>query len=238
MMLGSINNKRYNASSAGNISRSYPIIPLWLRDTYGRIQPEPIYNLEGPLEENRSSEEAAYRSHSRGISNSDLFLNGGDIFGYINKNKSLCINRSGSNGPGGPGANEPGFNQVITIVIHSLRDLYWNYRAMLSPDQLVQLNMAMDEPLSTFKNIYDYKSLEKFRDMTDTPLYQMFGTITPYSVLYIPVRNFIETINNNEPIQIALDNIGIIIQLDYQQFDFWNFDTQSIVNKIDLSLCK
>jgi hypothetical protein len=199
------------------INQQSRIIPIWLRDTYARIQSDSLYDLKGYNEENVNSEMGARDSLSKGISKSDLFLSGGDVFIYLNRNldHGVC-------------------SQTVSIIIHGLRDLYWTNRSMLSIDELPLLQLAMRQPLPTFKNIFEYKSLEPFRDIINTPMYQLFGIITPYSVIHIPVRHFIESINRNEPIQAALTGTDIIIQLNYQPYDFWDFDTQSIINHINL----
>jgi len=197
--------------------KSSRIIPIWLRNTYVRVQPVPLYNLTGYYEENLNTEIAAKESLSKDISKSDLFISGGDVFSYLNKNldHGIC-------------------NQTINIIVQGLRDLYWNNRNMLYRNELTRLELAMKQPLPRFKNIFEYKSLQPFRDVINTKMFQLFGAITPFSVIHIPVRNFIEFINRNEPIQVTLTGTDITIQFNYQPYDFWDFDTQSMINYIDL----
>lgn len=196
------------------ISASPVIIPIWLRDTYAYVHPTPVYNLQGPFRENIHTEEAARQLLTKNI---NLFLSGADVFSYLNRNisKGVC-------------------NQTVTIVIHSLRDLYWNYRKILPHETVSNLEMAMREPLPTFKNVFEYKSIQQLSESIDLPQYQMFGTLTPFSVLHIPVRFFIESLNAGVPIQIALEDTNIIIQLDYEKFDFWDTITKSLIDYIDL----
>lgn len=198
------------------------IIPIWLRDTYAHVQSGPIYNLQGPLGENLTSGKEAKDSLSKGIEESNIFLSGADVFSYLNTriNKQLC-------------------NQTVTIVIRSLRDLYWDNRHSLPSDVLTELEIAMKEPLPTFKNMFEYKSMQNLSESIKLPLYQLFGTITPFSVLHIPVSYFIEALNAKVPIQIVLENTNIIIQLDYEQYDFWDIISESMVDYIDIkSRCK
>lgn len=204
--------------SNSNIS----IIPIWIRDTYAKIQPTPIYNLQGPLRENINSEIEAREALSQGIEKSNLFLSGADVFGYLNRNinRELC-------------------DQTVTIVIHSLRDLYWNNKQTLPREIVSNLEIALRDPLPTFKNVFEYISIQNLSESLDLPLYQMFGTITPFSVLHIPVTYFIEALNAKVPIQVALENTNIIIQLDYEQYDFWDTISESMVDYIDIqSRCK
>jgi hypothetical protein len=217
------------------------IIPIWLRDTFGQVQQSPIYNLHGEYVESIDTEDVAKALLIREISNrnvvqsdissfdvyqgsdSRLFLAGSDIFGDLVKNY----------------ANVSSCTQTVNIIIHSLRDLYWNNRHMLPAEEVKILEILMKFPLPKFKNIFDYDSLKSFRDTIGTPMYQLFGDITPFSVISIPVRHFIESINNNIPIQVQLSGTNIVIQLDYQPYDFWDFDSQSLVNYIDIgSTCK
>lgn len=203
------------------IARPVIVIPIWLRDTYARIHSEPIYHLQGPLNETSATEEAAIQSlqslPSVGLQ-SDLFFSGGDIFTQLSRNQSqagLC-------------------DQTITIVIHSLRDLYWNIRSVLSREETAQLEVALKQPLPRFKNIFEYSKFENARDRSPIPLYQMFGTITPFSVIHIPVKHFIEALNAKQPLQVILAATEVMIQLDYKDYDFWNPETQSLLTHIDI----
>lgn len=203
-------------------SSNFSIIPIWLRDTYARIQPTPIYNLYGPLRENVNTEEQAKELLIQGIEKSEIFLSGANVFGYLNRNlsKQIC-------------------NQTVTIVIHSLRDLYWNNRHTLPQEVVTNLEVALRDPLPTFKNMFEYESIQNLSESINLTLYQLFGTITPFSVLHIPVSYFIEALNAKVPIQIALENTNIIIQLDYEQYDFWDTISESMVDYVDLqSRCK
>jgi hypothetical protein len=194
-----------------------PIIPIWLRDTYAHVQDNPIYDLQGYFEEDRISEVAAYNQLNLDSNNfeANFFLRSSDIFTYISKHQDMC-------------------DRVITIVIHGLRDVYWDNRKLLPPDEVVELELAMRQPLPVFRNIFDYKSLAGLTDRIRTPLFQLFNTITPFSVINIPVRYFIESINMNAPIQVELMGTNIILQFDYEPYDFWDFSTQKLITHIDL----
>lgn len=199
------------------INKEPLIIPIWLRDTYVRTQPDLLYELNGFNEENRDTEIAAIDSLSQGITKSDLFLSGGDVFIYLNRNldHEVC-------------------SQTINIIIRNLHDLYWTNRDTLSEIQIRQLEIALKQPLPTFKNIFEYKSLDQLRNTINMPMFQLFGTITPFNVIYVPVIDFIESINKNEPIRAILPGTDIIIELHYQPYDFWDFDTNSLINHIDI----
>ena len=201
-----------------SITTSQNIIPIWLRDTYARVQPGPLFNMEGYHEQNRNTEIEAAKSLSEKSlpSGSNLFLRGSDIFLYLSKHQDdVC-------------------DYTVSIIIHALRDLYWANRYLLSEDEITQLDIATQTPLPSFKNIFEYSSLEKYGKIFNTPLFQLFGDITPYSVINIPVKHFIESININAPIQAQLVGTDIIIQLDYELYDFWDVDTESIINYVDL----
>jgi hypothetical protein len=194
------------------------IIPIWLRDTYARVQPEPLLHLEGHIEENRNTEIEAAKalSHQSLPTGENLFLRSSDIFAFLSKHAGdIC-------------------DQTVAIIIRGLRDLYWNNRFSLSDDELIQLDIATRKPLPSFKNVFEYSSLEKYRDIFNTPMFQLFGDITEYNVINVPVKYFIESLNNNVPIQAEILGTGIIIQFDYEMYDFWDPDTESIINHIDL----
>ena len=194
------------------------IIPIWLRDTYARVAAQPLYNLQGPFVEDITTEALARDEIVKGLTGSNLFISGGDVFGHLHRTltDATC-------------------NDVITIVIRGLRDLYWNHRDTLPPDELSQLDLSMRQPLPSFKNIFEYRSLAPLREVMNIPMYQAFGTITSYSVVHIPVRHFIQAINMNAPIDIALQDTNVIIRLDYESYDFWDFETESLVKYIDLN---
>lgn len=192
--------------------REIVTIPIWIRDTYARVHSQPIYQLEGPLSEGILTEEAAEQSLTS--SSSDLFLSGADVFSYLRRNMSNNC------------------DSTITIVIHSLRDLYWNVRQLLPQSEVDLLYVAMSQPLPKFKNIFDYNGLQKYRDRYPIPLYQLFGTITPFSVIHIPVSHFVDAMNAKQPLQIMLAGTGIVIQLAYEEYDFWDPETQSLIESI------
>lgn len=195
------------------ITRELAIIPLWLRDTYALIHSEPVNDLQGPLNESIFTEELAQQS-LQGEGDQHLFLSGGDIFTYLSRNQSkLC-------------------DQTITIVIHSLRDLYWNIRQTLPKEEISRLEIALKQPLPRFKNIFEYRKIESVRDLYPSPLYQMFGTLTPFSVIHLPVRHFIESMNARLPLRIVLSDTEVMIQLDTEAYDFWDPVSQSLIKEI------
>lgn len=194
------------------------IIPVWLRNTYGCIHPTPIYNLDGPLRQSLGNQELVRDLLSKGIEASGLFLSGETLFGYLNlvlsdNAMSIC-------------------NYTVTIVITNLRDLYWNNRHILPQDIVVELELAMKTVLPKFKNVFEY--LQETNNLPNVALYQMFGTVTPFSVLHIPVNYFIEALNNKVPLQVSLEHTNVTIQLDYEKYDFWDRITDSLVEYIDL----
>src|SRR3990172_4261977 len=93
-------------------------IPIWIRDTYAKIQPQYIFNLEG-----RSYNEEISKSEEDAVNNfnmrSPFFIAGNNIFGHLYRivDKNIC-------------------QQYVTIVIQGLRDLYWNDKHLLSQDEI------------------------------------------------------------------------------------------------------
>ncbi len=217
------------------LSHLYPksrIISLSLRDTYAQIQHLPIHNFKGINDNISTSEIYPNDSLNQVLDNleidpdkylnnifaSDLFLSSNDIFGYLSKNitSSMC-------------------DDIITIVINNLQDLYWNNRSLLTQEEEHLLEIDTNKIPPTFKNIFEYKHLTKYSNKIYTPIYQLYGDITPHTSLYIPVKDFIKSINIKEPIHVRLENIDIIIQLDYELYDFFNFETEFVYNCINLN---
>lgn len=181
----------YLTPNANNINSNI-IYPLWLRDIYGIITEEPIYNLDD------------------NVINKDeyTFLAGDDIFNYISK--TIRNNHS---------------NYYIKFVITSLRDLLWNNRSTLSYD-VSSLEQAMKSQIPTFKSISDENSLYN--------LYKLSGDITPYNVLTIDVFTFVQLINNKQPITLSVNGANFLIQLNYTLSDFWDYNENKIIDKINI----
>lgn len=212
------------------------IIPVWLRDTYARVQPNGLFTLEGYNTRTDEVVEIAENSILAGFSAPNFFLQGSNIFAYLNRtlNSNIC-------------------NQTITLVVQGLRDLYWNNRDRLIrenklvpvdqampdvlEDEILALENAMKRPLPSFTNIFNYASLRPLREKTLVPMFQVYGDITSYDVVQIPVKYFLESINAGIPISIELEGINIIFQFSYKEYDFWDPEAKQIINTIDLNRC-
>ncbi len=191
------------------------IIPLWLRDVYATIRSRPLYYMEGPLIESSQTEtDAKIALNTADFEASNLFISADNIFPYLNKNMNsdLC-------------------KHYITIVIHNLPDLYWSNRQNIS-QEILGVDLAFKQPYPKFKDINEYPSVKLTNPLV---LYQLFGNITPYNVLHIPIRYFVESLNAKKPINISLSGINTIIQLNYEQFDFWDPISESLVEHINLN---
>lgn len=197
------------------------IIPIWLRDTYARVQPGGLFNLDGHSKLNNEIEMEAKRNISSGFSNDNFFLSGSNIFGYLNRtlNSSIC-------------------NQVVTVAVQGLRDLYWNNRGVLPRSEEGELQFAMNRTSPTFTNIFDYPGLRSFSDWNIVPIYQLYGTLTTYDVVQIPVKYFLESINQKLPISVQLEGVNIIIQFSYREYDFWDPEADKVIDNIDMSRCQ
>ena len=69
------------------------------------------------------------------------------------------------------------------------------------------------------------------------PMFQVYGNITPYDSVHIPVKYFLESINQKIPIIVELEGIGISIQFSYEEYDFWDPEKNRIIDTIDLNRC-
>lgn len=196
------------------------VIPIWLRDTYARVQTGELFSFEGIHEASKESESSAADSIIKGFSEPNFFIEGSNLFGYFDRslNSTVC-------------------NQTISIVIQGLRDLYWNNRDKLPVEEQRPLEIAMKQSPPSFHNIFNYKSLTRLRDQILVPMFQVYGNITPYDIVQVPVRHFLDSINKKIPIVVELEGIGIIIQFSYAEYDFWDPEEKRIIDTIDLNRC-
>lgn len=200
-------------SSSNNI-----IIPTNLNDLFTRIQDNPIYNWEGYNRIDEISEKGAMDAAEMVSGGSKIFLNGTNMFGYLYRNikSDWC-------------------NKTISIVVPGLRDLYWNYRNLLSANEQEILAICMQKSLPIFKDIYTYESIKKYKKINNISKYQLIGNITPYDVLHIPVEHYINTLNDKQPIKVQLYPLDVYIYVTYKKYDFWDQEYQKLVDNIDIS---
>ena len=216
--MASRSNEQNTVTAKAVGEREWKNIAIGLRDVFARFQKERIFNWYGFEEISDESEEIANRTALGEENGSSNFIRGSDVFGYLWKNlrKEECGN-------------------VVNIVIPGLRNIYYKYRGYLTRDEQDLLEIVMKRPLPQFENIWDYPSLERYRSEKNISEYQLFGSITPYDVLHIPVVYFIEAINNKKPILSQLHPLEVIVNIVYSQSDFWDFEHQRIIDNINLN---
>ena len=174
--------------SSMEISRNTEVLPLWLRDVFGRIEKIPVYEYRGLLD-GIDDEQV----------NNSIFISADDIFAYCSKQKL--------------------YTGMLVIAIPNLRDLYWNKRKLLSVEEVNKLSIEMEEPPTRFRDI-------------GSGMYQLFGNITPYDIIHIPVSYFIECLNRKVSIEVMLNNTNTTIRLDYLQHDFWDVEEEQLIENI------
>ena len=208
------------------------IISLPLRLTYAQIHRYPLRNLEGISLNNTDTQFYPSKELSIILDNfvedtnvkrniifeNKLFLASSDIFSYLRKN-----------------VNSSMYNDIITIVHPSFRDIYWRNRELLDMEDLNLLDSIITRPLPQFKNVFDYEYLSEYSDKINMLIYHLYGDITPFIVLHIKVKDFIETINNNEELNIKLKDINVVINLEYKPYDFYDHKLESVQQYISLS---
>lgn len=200
------------------MSDTYPIIPVWLRDIYAKVEPYPLSSVEGLEEVSESTERLAAMELQKLLPQTSLFIRGSELYSYLSRYIDLAM-----------------CDHVITFVIVSLRDLYWSMRLNLLPQQQAALDIAMNKRAPQFHNIFDYRLLQNLGPEMPTFLFQLIGDITPFSVVHVSVRDFIVAVNNKSPIPVWLPDLGVIIQLSYQEADFWDEQTQQLIDYIPLA---
>jgi len=195
-------------------------IPVWLRDTYARIEDKAIVKFDSFPKVNERSEIAALAAINSEPGGSKHFITSNKMFGYLYRNTKLC-------------------RGIITIVIPNLRNLYWDNRYSLVRSEQIPLETAMDKHLPVFYDIFDYRGLQYYRNFANVPEYQIIGNITPYDVVHVSAVDFIDRINKNQPILIGIPDTNIIISLDYEQYDLWDDQLQKLITNITLPIdCK
>jgi hypothetical protein len=199
------------------MSNSDPVIPVWLRDIYAKVEPYPLLDVEGLEEVSKDTEQLAALELQKLLPKTSLFIRGSDLYSYLSRyiTADMC-------------------NHVITFVIVSLRDLYWNMRLNLSIQQQAQLDMVMNKRAPQFQNIFDYPLLQDLGPEVPTHLYQLIGDITPFNVVHVSVRDFINAVNNKLPIPVWLPELAIIIQLSYEEADFWDTQVGQLIDYIPI----
>ncbi len=180
-----------------------------LRDAYAIIKPRPLYNLMGSVKVNDNSEQESIFSYNSG----NLFVKGNDVLSIINQNiKNYC-------------------GWYITFVLPSLTDHFLDNSEYLSEEEHVTLLELSNTSNPKFKNIYEYDYFDEIQ--YTLPLYQMFGVITPYNVLHISVKDFVEMINDRNAPLFVLDEIYSIIGLYYEEYDLYDKQQGKMIKRIE-----
>lgn len=195
-----------------NISKEEWInIPINLGDVYARVQADKILNWYGFDEISEESKDIANRGIRGEPGGSSNFIQANKTFAYLwkNLNKSNC-------------------NDIVNIIIPGLRNIYYSHRGLLPSSERTLLESAMKRPLPQFENIGDYG---KNVNMLE---FQLFGSITPYDVLHIPVQHFIDAINKRNTISVQLYPLNVIVNMVYNEADLWDTQYQQIIDKINL----
>jgi len=197
------------------------IYEIPLRDTFTRFSPEKILRHSGwkEEEEGEGSARAARAAAEMELGGSKLYLSGDDMFGY------LWRNLFGSN-----------CNDVITIVVPGLRELFLDYLEYLDLEEQEMVKYVVENvPAPRFKNIYDYPELGRLGTRANVSEYQLFGEITPYDVVHFDVKNFVRAINSKSTIaDIIIPNV-LVVEFPYVESDFFDEEYQTYITRINLT---
>lgn len=105
--------------------------------------------------------------------------------------------------------------EIMTIVNTSIINIYWKYRELLSLKELENLSFFIKDSLPEFDEDGN-----------------LITSLNHYNFMKITVGDFIKFINKKIPIKISLMNLNVIINLTYEDYDFYNYDTNTIDNYI------
>lgn len=189
-----------------------------LREFYARYQKEKIGTWVGFTEKQLRDgicEKAAQDSLEMKPTGSKNFMQATDIVKYLARNYDKTQE-----------------TYYVNVVIPGLYWKYYENKDLLSADEAKTLDLVGYDLPPTFRDIFKYKSLQKFENFVNIREYQLFGTLTCYDILHIPVKLFIEKINNNEPINVKLAGLNIVIQLQYEKADFLDEAYGKLVEQI------
>ncbi len=120
-------------------------------------------------------------------------------------------------------------DEIVTIIIPGLRDKFKAKKELLVSERNLFLDM-LDCEIPTFKNIFEYKSLED--EEGEIPLFQLIGDITPYDIISIELSQLIETINKKNPLIFLIESINLKIQIDYSESDFYDFESKYLIKEV------
>jgi hypothetical protein len=121
-------------------------VSIWLRNTYGTISDGPLY-LESDLTETM---EPSLNKHP-----SQIWFSGNEIYKYI----WHTLQSGNDNRP-----NNNNCNDVVTIFVPGLRNVYWNHRKYLDADRLASLSAIIknSRPLFIPPELYGPDNYELF----------------------------------------------------------------------------
>lgn len=193
-------------------------VPVHLRSTFCRIEPNIIKNYDGPTEVSYLTEEAALSTVMNGQGGSLHFLTGDNMFAYVYKmiKSDKCSHK-------------------ITFVVPGLRNLYWNHRKQLSDSDLSELKIAMNKPEPTFHDIFVYDRMFEYKKNADVSEYQIIGSITPFDVVHLPMIKFVYLLNNKGKLLFKLMSTNVILELQYEKYDFWDNEYNKLLENIEIN---
>lgn len=196
------------------------IIGLNLRDLYGRYQEDKINNWIGLKKENMKDgigERAAIDSLELRETGSKNFMKCNDIVVFLARNYS-----------------KEQENFYVNIVVPGLQSKYFENRNFLTKDERDTLEFVRNSEQPIFFDIYKYRSVKKYKKYVNIREYQLFGSLNPYEVLNIPVKHFINSLNEKKPINVKLGDTNLVIQLQYETSDFYDKAIEKTIGKINI----
>ena len=212
---------------------TYRTYPMWLENTYAILRNTPITYLEGYLEEDPENDEKtdqerqdAQRIYAEDMKTkiTKLFVKGTDM--YVTLATLLKMNEK----------IDDMCNFTICLVNKTFRDIYIENKRNLSEEESYNLEMrTKNQPQPVFKSIFEYKRLSKYAH-DSIPMYQLFNDIMPYDVINVPIKYFVECINNAVPITISIAEIKVTLQIDYDKKNLWDPYHKKFINYINPEL--
>ena len=131
-------------------------------------------------------------------------------------------------------ARHPECDAWITLVVKGLRHRYHADRLDLPEEEIAPLTTAFKTSPPSFTRSLKQ---EYFDDETNLAEYELSGIVTPYDVVHTTVPYFLTHINNWEYLEFALLPTNTRLRLTYEDFDFWDPQSQQVIKDLSFHPC-
>lgn len=174
-------------------------ISIRISDVYAHIGKNKIVNWWGYGSPNSNSQSDLINGKS------SLFVKGNNLLSELRINKN---------------------NYLISFVVPGLRILFNSSKYLLSSEEQLLLDISSKRDLPSFFDVGDYDDVSTDKLYTT---FQLMGSITPYDILSLPVKEFKRRINSRIPILFTLEETNVNVEITFENYDFWDESQKRLV---------